>query len=214
MKEPPKATAPKPRAHDDDGFLDRMANRGFALRVAGLLILFLLGTNIVSPLLVVHLMNEPERVTIYDEEGNIVFAKLRKYREATGLYRICAKEAVYTMFMRNPRGLDDPELVPLLLTPPAQAKLNKLLEEENGEFNRYQYHQKVEIDAWQFQPGGRDTMDASTKLQFTRVGVANDRQKTDVRHAVITLHLFRNADIATNKKYPLAVWDFDFQYQR
>lgn len=201
-------------ATDDDGFLDRMANRGFALRFAGLIIIVLIGTNIVSPLLVIHLLNEPERVTIYDDAGNIVFARLRRFDDAAGLYRICAKEAAFAIFMRNPRGSDDPEIVPLLFNGDAQKKLAGFIASEGQDFNRFQFHQKAELDTWQFQRSGDGTVRATTRVQLTRTGVANERARNEVRTATLTLYMFRNRDIATNRKYPLAVWDFDVAYQQ
>lgn len=206
---------PKQRpAADDDGFLDRMANRGFALRLAAIVIAFLLLTNILSPLLVIHLLNEPERVTIYDDAGNIVHARLRRYDDAAGLYRVCAKEAAYALFMRNPNGSDDPDIIPLIFNGDAQKKLQTFIANEAPDFNRYQFHQKAELDTWQFQKTGDGTVRATTRVQLTRTGIAKERARNEVRTAQLTLHMFRNRDIATNKKYPLAVWDFDITYQQ
>lgn len=205
----------KPKlGHDDDGFLDRMANRGFALRAAAFVILFLICTNIISPLLVIHLLNEPERVTIYDDAGNIVHARLRRYDDAAGLYRVCAKEAAYALFMRNPTGTDDPDIVPLVFAGNAQKKLQDFIANESADFTRYQFHQKAELDTWHFQKTGDGTVRATTRVQLTRTGIAKERARNEVRTANLTLHMFRNRDIATNKKYPLAVWDFDVSYQQ
>lgn len=212
MTTKPKLSPPQ----DDDGLLDRLANRGFALRIALAVILLLFFTNIATPLLLVHLMSDPERVLAYDDSGNMVFAHLRHWGDAPGIFRLCAKDAAYTMFMRNPAGVDDPELLPLLFTKTAQAKLQHLIDDEAADFGRYQFHQKIELDPWQLERESADGVRATTQIQLTREGHTKgdvEKPKSDVRIATLTLHLFRNTDIATNKRYPLGVWDFDLSYQ-
>jgi hypothetical protein len=199
---------------DDASLFDRMASRGFAVRVLCGLVLFLFFTNLITPLLVIRLLSDPERVAIIDESDNIVFARMRKFSSASTLYARISREAVLTMFMRNPKGLDDPELLPLLFTPAAQSKLTALLAEEAKNFDQYHYHQKVEMSDFALEAEGNDQIRASTTLQLTRLGYFADRQKTEVVSAQLVLRLFRNKDIATNRRYPVGVWDFDYSIKR
>ncbi len=210
MNPPPPLKARR----DDAGLIDRMANRGFAIRVLGVLCLFLFLTNLISPFVVVHLLSDPERVAIIDESNNIVFARLRKFSDASTLYARIGREATLSMFMRNPRGLDDPEVLPLLFSPAAQAKLTALLGEEAKHFEAYRLHQKVEMDPFILEAEGDDMVRAATTLQLTRVGVFNERPKNEVVSAKLVLRLFRNKDIATNRRYPVGVWDFDYSATR
>lgn len=191
-----------------------MANRGFALRIALAVILLLLATNIVSPFVTIYLLTEPERVAVVDEPGNIHYLHLRKYRDAMALYRLCAQEATYAAFMRSPQGPDDPDMVGLLYTKSAGEKLAKLIAEESADFSKFQFHQKVEIGKWTFEPAGDDNFRATARLQLIKTGVANERPRTEVRTADLILYLFRNPDIATNRKYPVGVWDFELAYQQ
>jgi hypothetical protein len=205
----------KPHGNSDDAStIDRMANRGFAVRLLGCLVLFLFFTNLISPLLIVHLMSDPERVAIIDESDNIVFARMRKFSSASTLYARIGREAVLTMFMRNPKGLDDTDIIPLLFSTAAQAKLTALLGEESKNFEAYHFHQKVEMDPFVLEGEGNDMVRATTTLQLTRVGYYNDRPKNEVVSAQIVLRLFRNKDIATNRRYPVGVWDFDYSPRR
>lgn len=199
---------------DDASLFDRMASRGFAVRALCGLVLFLFFTNLLSPLLIIHLLSDPERVAIIDEHDNIVFARMRKFSSASTLYARIGREAALTMFMRNPKGLDDPELLTLMFTGTAQSKLTALLAEEAKSFEQYNYHQKVEMSDFVLEAEGNDQVRASTTLQLTRLGFLGDRQKSEVVNAQLVLRLFRNKDIATNRRYPLGVWDFDYSIKR
>jgi hypothetical protein len=203
-----------PLRADDASVFDRMASRGYAVRLLCGLVVALFFTNLLSPLLIIHLLSDPERVAIIDESDNIVFARLRKFSSATTLYARIGRDAVLAMFMRNPKGLDDPELLDLLFTATAQKKLAALLAEEAKFFEQYHYHQKVEMSDFVLEAEGNDQIRATTTLQLTRLGFLADRQKSEVVSAQLVLRLFRNRDIATNRRYPLAVWDFDYTPKR
>jgi hypothetical protein len=88
------------------------------------------------------------------------------------------------------------------------------LGEEAKHFEAYRLHQKVEMDPFILEAEGDDMVRAATTLQLTRVGVFNERPKNEVVSAKLVLRLFRNKDIATNRRYPVGVWDFDYSATR
>jgi hypothetical protein len=194
---------------DDASLLDKLARRGTALRWTLLLCAFLFACNVVSPIIIIYLLNEPHYVANVDDNDNIIFARLKNFRDSQEIYSTVARTATKVMLSRNPGGLDESDMTALIFAPQALQKLQKYLDQDSAIFNQYSYHQKVELGQISLTKQSDDTVKADVQFLLTRLGAFNGRARTQVIKGNLTLFLFRNKDIAINKKYPAAVWDFD-----
>jgi hypothetical protein len=125
------------------------------------------------------------------------------------------REIIKAYGMRNPVGLDDTEAVTFYFMSAARAKLDAEVKAQAPLFTSRNYHQKVQLDEnIRLTKIDDDQVLATVKVQLLRFGVVGDRIKPDVVSGTLQLTLIRNRDIATNRKAPIGVWDYEFTPSR
>jgi hypothetical protein len=204
----------KPGNHGEEGVFDVLANRALTVRLLVFTTVLFMAVSVIGPLLTVYICHEPQLVAIVNYTGSVTITPLQRFKDALAFHKIAANQATLAMLNRNPDGLDDTDLIDLMFNPKAHDKLTQLLQDQQPNFTEYSYHQKAEIQTTEIAADPDGSLRARVKGQLIRVGVFNDAAKLDRVSFTLILYLFRNNDAATNQKYPLGIWNFDYSEVR
>jgi hypothetical protein len=104
-----------------------------------------LGFATASPYLVIKAYRQPLSAIIVDPAGNIIHAPVLGFDEDGKLQAYHAKLHCLTLFSRNPKGTDYPELVDVLYIEPARSGLRRYVAATEKEFSEKSIQQKVVV---------------------------------------------------------------------
>lgn len=203
----------RPAPTGTEGALDTISKGVFGIRALSFLCLFLLFTNIVTPILIVQLLREPVYIIDPAADGSVTITRAQRFRDALFFVKQSAGQAARAMFLRGPRGLDDTDTIDLMFNRAAKDKLDALLQSEQSVFTMYGYHQKPELGTVEVAADPNGSFRAKVTGQLVRTGTFNGMAKEDAVPFTLILSFFRNNDVALNQRYPLGIWDFDYQLQ-
>lgn len=212
-----KLTQPKPTTkHGTPSVVARaLAEPRVLLRLSVLGNVALIFVIILQPFFILARLSVPQRAIILDGAGSFTASPLVNLPSATPLHVECAADATDALLERNPENFDRPDEVQRWFTKSARAKANTLLEAETPEFKGKHFYQKVVLTkAIETTATGRETFSAHVVGQLIRTGKLNDRLHVETVDFDLTLAFVLNPDMATNKRYPYATWDFDIRYRQ
>jgi hypothetical protein len=198
----------------DEGVFDILANRILSVRILMIACLFFMFTTALGPITTIYIMREPQTVVQVNGDGSVTISPQIRFRDAIAFHKVSANLDALTMLNRGPDGLDSMDIIDLCFNSDAKEKLKQLLDGQKALFTEFSYHQKAEISATDVIVDTDNTLRARVQGQLIRTGVFNGRPKLDSLKFEIIFSLFRNQDAATNQKYPIGVWDFDYRESR
>ncbi|MDR2982778.1 MAG: hypothetical protein LBV12_11090 [Puniceicoccales bacterium] len=151
-----------------------------------------------------------ERVIILDGGGSFTISPLLGFEEAKTLHETMAVWAALALLQRNPRNFDFPDLLQRIYLTEAATKAQDDLLKSREEAEVKQLHQKPEIFKIEILRTREDQVLVKLEGQLIRTGVFDRQAFTESPRFSLSLTLVRNPDMASNKRYPLAVWNYDF----
>jgi hypothetical protein len=186
------------------------ADHAFAARMWFLVACAALGFCIVQPILTIRSLRTRERVVIMDTAGTFSVSPLLGFEDAKGLYENITLWAALALFQRNPKGFDFPDLLARICLAESLAKAQDDLSKTRDEFELKQIHQKPEILTLEILRIREEQVLVKAAGQLVRTGIFERQVFTESLAFTLTLTLVRNPDMVSNKRYPLAVWNYDY----
>ena len=204
--------APRPHASPDPTGIfvskDRTAFLWFCVAMGAC------GLAIFTPFWMVSQFRRRERVVIVDPAGTYYLSPLLDFREAKEFHVQQSTLAATAFLVRQPGGLDHPELLKQLFLKPAQERVQKLLLTEADEFKSKQLHQKAEIARIDILETRDDAVMTQITGQLIRTGIFEQRTFTESIPFRLGLRLRRNPDMSRNGRFPTAVSEFKYEPNR
>lgn len=186
------------------------ADHAFAARMWFLVACAALGFCIVQPILTIRALRTRERVVILDTAGTFSVSPLLGFEDAKGLYENITLWAALALFQRNPKGFDFPDLLARICLADALAKAQDDFAKTRDEFELKQIHQKPEVLALEILRTREDQVLVKAEGQLVRTGIFERQVFNESLKFTLTLTLVRNPDMVSNKRYPLAVWNYHY----
>lgn len=185
------------------------ADYAFAARIWFLVACGALAFCVIQPYLIIKAYRARERVVVLDGAGSFSVSPLLGFEEAKDLHEAMALWAVLAYFQRNPKGWDYPDILQKLFLADAHAKANADREKSQTEFDAKQIHQKPEVFKLDILRTREDRVLVKVEGQLVRAGVFENQSFTESPKFTLTLTFARNPDMLANKRYPLAVWNYE-----
>ncbi|MDR1281306.1 MAG: hypothetical protein LBK99_10860 [Opitutaceae bacterium] len=186
------------------------ADHAFAARMWFLVACVALGFCIVQPVFIIRALRTHERVVILDSAGTFSVSPLLGFEDAKGLYENITLWATLALLQRNPKGFDFPDLLARMCLADALAKAQDDIAKNRDEFELKQIHQKPEVLRIEILRTREDQVLVKAEGQLVRTGVFERQLFGESPKFTLNLTLVRNPDMASNKRYPLAVWNYDY----
>lgn len=164
----------------------------------------------VQPFLIIEAYRARERVVILDGSGTFSISPLLGFEEAKTLHETLSIWATLALLQRNPKNFDFPDLLQRLYLTDAATKAQTDLLAAREEFEVKQIHQKPEVFKIDILRTREDQVIARIEGQLVRTGIFERQAFTESPRFALTLTLVRNPDMIANKRYPLAVWNYEF----
>jgi len=204
----PAAPAEKPRRAWNPARL--FSDYAFAARAWALVAIGAVILAAVEPYLIISAYRTRERVVILDGAGTFSISPLLGFEEAKTLHETLAIWATLALTQRNPAGFDFPDLLQRLFLTDACAKAQSNLLATHEEFEVKQIHQKPEIFKIDILRTRQDQIIVKIEGQLVRTGIFERQAFSEAPKFSLTLTLVRNPDMIANKRFPLAVWNYDY----
>ncbi|MBS0661678.1 MAG: hypothetical protein JSR48_00310 [Verrucomicrobia bacterium] len=179
------------------------AARLWALVAAGAVV-----TAAVEPYLIIGAYRTRERVVILDGSGTYHVSPLLGFEEAARLHESQALLACLALFQRGPAGFDYPELLEKLFLPEALKQARDQAAAGAEEFSTKALHQKVEVLKVSVLETRENEVLVQAEGQLVRTGLFGGQAFTESPTFSARFTFARNPNLATNGRYPLAVWKF------
>jgi len=186
------------------------ADHAFAARAWSLVAIGALVLAILQPYLLIKVYHARERVVILDSAGTFSVSPLLGFEEARALHETMAVWATLALLQRNPKTFDFPDLLQKLYLTEACTKANNDLLANREEFSVKQIHQKPEVFKIEVLATREDQVIVKVVGQLIRVGIFERQSFVESPQFILNLTLVRNPDMATNKRFPLAIWKYDY----
>ncbi|AWI09637.1 hypothetical protein M2447_002201 [Ereboglobus sp. PH5-10] len=164
----------------------------------------------VQPYLIIEAYRARERVVILDGGGSFSVSPLLGFEEAKTLHETLSIWSALALLQRNPKNFDFPDLLQRLFLTDAATKAQNELLASREEFEVKQIHQKPEVFKIDILRTREDQVLVRIEGQLVRTGVFERQAFTESPRFALTLTLVRNPDMIANKRYPLAVWNYEF----
>jgi hypothetical protein len=192
--------------------LDLFADHALAARLWCLVAILAVGFCAVQPFLVIRAYRMRERVIVLDPSGTFHVSPLLGFEEATKLHEQHGLLACLALFQRNPAGFDYPELLEKLFLPDAARKARAGATASAEEFSQKALHQKAEVFKITVLETRENVVLVQAEGQLIRTGVINGQIFSEAPAFTAQFTFARNPNLATNGRYPLAVWNYDVSY--
>ncbi|OAM90017.1 hypothetical protein AW736_09500 [Termitidicoccus mucosus] len=186
------------------------ADYAFAARVWALVAIGALILAVIQPFFIINAYRTRERVVILDGAGTFSISPLLGFEESKTLHETLTIWATLALLQRNPRALDFPDLLQRLYLTEACARAQGDLLANREEFEVKQIHQKPEVFKMDILRTREDQVIVKVEGQLVRTGVFERQAFTESPRFTLTLTLVRNPDMIANKRYPLAVWNYEY----
>ena len=170
------------------------------------------GLCALQPYLLVRAYRTRERVVIMDGSGTFHVSPLLGFEEAAKLHEQHALLACLALLQRNPAGFDQPELLEKLFLPEALKKARQDCAASAEEFDRKHLHQKAEVLKLTVIETREETVIVQAEGQFLRTGSIGQQTFTEAPAFTARFTFARNPNLATNGRFPLAVWNYELSY--
>ncbi|MDF9832325.1 hypothetical protein M2103_000535 [Ereboglobus sp. PH5-5] len=165
---------------------------------------------VAQPFLIIEAYRTRERVVVLDGGGSFSISPLLGFEEAKTLHETLSIWSALALLQRNPRNFDFPDLLQRLYLTDAATKAQNELLASREEFEVKQIHQKPEVFKIDILRTREDQVLVRIEGQLVRTGVFERQAFAESPRFSLTLTLVRNPDMVANKRYPLAVWNYEF----
>ena len=189
--------------------LELFADHAMAARLWCLVAVAAVGCCAVQPFLLIRAYRTREQVVVLDPSGTFHVSPLLGFEEAGKLHEQHALLACLALFQRNPAGFDHPELLDKLFLPEAAAKARADWAACAEEFAQKSLHQKAEVLKLTVLETRENLVLVQADGQLVRTGVVREQTFTEAPAFTARFTFARNPNLATNGRYPLAVWKYD-----
>ena len=189
--------------------LAMFADHASAARLWCLVALTAVAFCVVQPFLVIRAYRERERVIVLDPSGTFHVGPLLGFEEAAKLHEQCALIACLALFQRNPAGFDYPELLDRMFLPEAAQKARAGAAASAQEFSAKGLHQKPEVLKLTVLETRENLILVQAEGQLVRTGTASGQAFGEATPFTVRIKFARNPNLATNGRYPLAVWTYE-----
>lgn len=181
------------------------AARAWALVAIGAVIL-----AVIQPFFIINAYRTRERVVILDGAGTFSISPLLGFEESKTLYETLTIWATLALLQRNPKGFDFPDLLQRLYLTETCAHAQSDFLANREEFDVKQIHQKPEVFKVDILRTRDEQVIIKVEGQLVRTGVFERQAFTESPRFALTLTLVRNPNMLVNKRYPLAVWNYEY----
>jgi len=189
--------------------LQLFADHGFAARLWCGVAVLAIGYAVLCPYLIVKANRTRERVIVLDPAGSYHVSPLLGFEEAGKLHEQHALLACLALYSRNPGGLDQPELLEKLFLADAARQAQAEIAGSAEEFAAKRLHQKTEVLKLTVLETRENLVLVQAEGQLVRSGVFQGQVFTEAPAFRVRFTFVRNPDLATNGRFPLAVWKYE-----
>lgn len=163
---------------------------------------------------VMYQLRDNNRLIVIDGRNSYHITEYADQERLIMLYEYTARLATDALFMRNPNGLDRPELFDEMYTGQARNKALDLLKAEFSVFGTRDIHQKVEILRIKVLEADSKKSFVEIEGQLLRSVHAEGKRESSVVKFSATMGLNVNFDLDKNALYPFIVSDFTYNEQK
>ena len=168
--------------------------------------------SFLAPLLM-YQFRDNNRLIVIDGRNSYHVTKYASQEQLVRLYEYMARLGTDALLMRNPAGLDRPELFDEMYVGQARQKALDLLKAEAGNFGKQELHQKAEILRIQVLEADSRTSFLKISGQLLRNSGRNLNASAEILQFELSMNLVVNYDLGKNAVYPFVVSDINFNQQ-
>lgn len=168
--------------------------------------------SFLTPLLM-YQFRDNNRLIVIDGRNSYHVTKYASQEQLVRLYEYMARLGTDALLMRNPAGLDRPELFDEMYVGQARQKALDLLKAEAGNFGKQELHQKAEILGIQVLEADSRTSFLKISGQLLRNSGRNLNASAEILQFELSMNLVVNYDLGKNAVYPFVVSDINFNQQ-
>jgi hypothetical protein len=186
------------------------ADHAFAARAWCFIACAAVALCIIQPYLILRASNSRERVVVLDGAGTFAVSPVLGFEQAKELHEAMTLWATLALFQRNPQDFDYPEVLQKVFLPDALQKAQHERDASKGEFELKNIHQKPEVFKMDVLQTREDRVLVKVEGQLIRTGIFENQTFTEAPKFTLNLTFARNPNMLANKRYPLAVWTYDY----
>ena len=168
--------------------------------------------SFLTPLLM-YQFRDNNRLIVIDGRNSYHVTKYASQEQLVRLYEYMARLGTDALLMRNPAGLDRPELFDEMYVGQARQKALDLLKAEAENFGKQELHQKAEILGIQVLEADSRTSFLKISGQLLRNSGRNLNASAEILQFELSMNLVVNYDLEKNAVYPFVVSDINFNQQ-
>ena len=168
--------------------------------------------SFLTPILM-YQFRDNNRLIVIDGRNTYHITKYASQEQLVQLYEYMARLGTDALLMRNPAGLDRPELFDEMYVGQARQKALDLLKAEAENFGKLELHQKAEILGIQVLEADSRTSFLKISGQLLRNSGRNLNASAEILQFELSMNLVVNYDLGKNTVYPFVVSDINFNQQ-
>ena len=168
--------------------------------------------SFLTPILM-YQFRDNNRLIVIDGRNTYHITKYASQEQLVQLYEYMARLGTDALLMRNPTGLDRPELFDEMYVGQARQKALDLLKAEAENFGKLELHQKAEILGIQVLEADSRTSFLKISGQLLRNSGRNLNASAEILQFELSMNLVVNYDLGKNTVYPFVVSDINFNQQ-
>ena len=168
--------------------------------------------SFLTPILM-YQFRDNNRLIVIDGRNTYHITKYASQEQLVQLYEYMARLGTDALLMRNPTGLDRPELFDEMYVGQARQKALDLLKAEAENFGKLELHQKAEILGIQVLEADSRTSFLKISGQLLRNSGRNLNASAEILQFELSMNLVVNYDLGKNAVYPFVVSDINFNQQ-
>ena len=168
--------------------------------------------SFLTPLLM-YQFRDNNRLIVIDGRNSYHVTKYASQEQLVRLYEYMARLGTDALLMRNPAGLDRPELFDEMYVGQARQKALDLLKAEAENFGKQELHQKAEILGILVLEADSRTAFLKISGQLLRNSGRNLNASAEILQFELSMNLVVNYDLGKNAVYPFVVSDINFNQQ-
>lgn len=189
--------------------LQLFTDHAWAARIWFVVALIAIAAAFAQPFLILSTIRTRERVVILDGSGTYHLSPLLAFEEAEKLHENQALLACLALLQKGPAGFDHPELLEKMFLPDALQAARTEAQKAAEEFAQKALHQKAEVAKITVLETRESVVLVQAEGQLIRTGVFQGQVFTEAPSFTVRFTFARNPNLATNGRYPLAVWKYE-----
>lgn len=168
--------------------------------------------SFLTPLLM-YQFRDNNRLIVIDGRNSYHVTKYASQEQLVRLYEYMARLGTDALLMRNPAGLDRPELFDEMYVGQARQKALDLLKAEAENFGKQELHQKAEILGIQVLEADSRTSFLKISGQLLRNSGRNLNASAEILQFELSMNLVVNYDLGKNAGLSVCRFDINFNQQ-